>query len=193
MRTAEEIREHLIEQLNGMLKRPGMYGGWVAAMTVMWNLGYIDGLDEVHVHVVDSNARMPTRLVSERIPDPREDVYHSLFLPEIHRRGWFRPSRFLTADEHADLVAALDLWISHDRTRTDVIEMFGQPSWAHGGWQGSPRVMVYAAANPSKPMVYLVVVEDVGVIAAWVAEHLFPVGLHVTAAGKGILASPQII
>lgn len=32
MRTAEEIREHLIDLLASMMKRPGMYGGWVAAV-----------------------------------------------------------------------------------------------------------------------------------------------------------------
>ena len=139
MRTAEEIREHLVESLNLMLKRPGMFGGWAAALTVIRNLNFIDGLDEGRIDVVDGNARVPSRFVAEQLPDPREDIYHSLFLPQLHQNGWFRPDRLLTAAEHAQLVSTLELWIGEDRAGSEIVEAFGQPSWVHGGGQGSPR------------------------------------------------------
>ncbi|GAA1965437.1 hypothetical protein [Catenulispora subtropica] len=188
MRTAEDIREHLIVTLNSMFKRPGMYGGWLAAHTVIDMLEYVDGVDEGRISVVDSNARTPERFVDERLPDPRSDIYHSLFLPRLHQRGWFRPDKLLTSAEHADLVEALELWVSEVRSQSDVIESFGTPSWAHGGWQGSPRVMVYAAADAARPMVYFVAAEDEVIVAAWAAENLFPIGLNVTTRGKELLA-----
>ena len=40
MRSAEEIREHAIGGLNRTLKRPAMYGGWLAAWPYQDTLTY---------------------------------------------------------------------------------------------------------------------------------------------------------
>ena len=181
MRSAEDIREHLIFLLNHAMKRPGVFGGWDAAWPVMNALGFIDE-DEDRIEVVDTNSRAPLRFVDERVSDPDASFYHALLLPELYSRGWFRPDHLLTAAQHADLLTGLDLWLADPRTRIEAVEAFGPPSWRHAG------VFAYATADPADPMVVFGS-HDGTITAAWTSEHRFPRGLRSTSAGKKLIAS----
>lgn len=182
MLSAQEIREHLIDQLNSVMKRPSMYGGWVAADVTAMHLAFIDGYDEPQIRIIDYTARSGSmRFVDERVPDPDQNLYFALHLPEFHRRGWFRPTAVLTPEAHADLLTTFEPWLADRRRQCDVVEAFGPPSWRHG------NALAYATADPADPMVVFVAHDD-AITAAWTSEELFPEGLRLTTAGKELLA-----
>ena len=181
MRSAEEIREHVIVHLNSAMRRPDAYGGWAVVWSYEQTLTFIDKPDR-RIELVDGNARNPMGFVDKRVSDPENSFYCALRIPHYHERDWFRPDAVLDPAVHKAFLDGLDLWLVDPRTRTEVLEVLGPPSWKHGD------VIVYVTADPADPTLVLAFHEDT-VAVAWTSERRFPAGLRLTPAGKERLAS----
>lgn len=181
MRSAADIREHVIDCLNHALKRPAMYGGWSAVWSYRETLTYIDESGH-RFEIVDGNARNPMGFVDESLSDPDESFFHALYIPVYHQRGWFRPDAVVDPAVHKAFLDGLDLWLGDPRTRTEVLELLGRPSWKHG------EVIAYVSADPADPTLVIGFHEDI-VASAWTSGQVFPAGLRLTPAGKERVAS----
>jgi hypothetical protein len=183
MRSAEEIRNHLIFHLNSAMKRPGMYGGWQAAWSFESVLTNVDEVDD-QIRVIDGNARNRLAFVDERVSDPDESFFNALYIPHYHQRGWLRPDAVLDPAAHKAFLDRLGLWLTEPRTRAEVLDLLGPPSWRHSD------VFAYLTADPADPAIVLAFHDDT-VTAAWTSDRAFPHGLRMTQAGKQNLANRQ--
>jgi len=138
---AEEIHDHLMDQLNLALRRPGMYGGEVAFRILIDHLLFVERQPEAW-------DQLKQRWEEQGLWTPVgpggafQDVFPeqgggyevaSVYAEFAWRRGWLKPDRVLTAEEYESLTGRVRRWAAADRTWADVTAEFGPPSVLFGG------------------------------------------------------------
>ncbi|WP_174186928.1 hypothetical protein [Nocardia barduliensis] len=161
VRSAHEMHTYLIDQVNNMLRRLGMFGGEPALWTLFDHLFYLEGEDhgvaDIYESWRDRNAFTPTGAqgaLGRLLPDNLRSALPSMYAEAARNRGWLRLDRTLTPDEYARLRASIEPFAEQDHTWSDVVDAFGQPSVLFGGT--NPRyekTLAYATADKSDPMV----------------------------------------
>ncbi|MCU1641449.1 MAG: hypothetical protein JWN03_1724 [Nocardia sp.] len=162
VRSGDQIHAYLVNQVNRMLRRLSMFGGEPALWTTFDHLYFLegdeDGIENLRQSWRDRNAFTPTGVKGALQKQlPHNDIEYALasIYGEVARnRGWLQLDRTLTGDEYTALCAEIAAFTELDRTWTDVVGIFGEPSVLFGG--SNPlygKSLGYATANVSDPMV----------------------------------------
>jgi hypothetical protein len=146
LRPSAEMRSYLIEQLNHVLRRPGMYGPHVESTLWMMfdHLAYLEGADTqtwwkgLRDGWSSRGAFAPTGVAGSfkhLIPGDVTDAVSSLFAEEARARDWLTLDRTLTTGEYESIRGGLAAWAQNDRSHGDVLAAFGPPSIWFGSRQ----------------------------------------------------------
>ena len=153
-----EVRRHHLERVNGVLRRPGMYGrDEMAERLLLEAMAAADGsltrwraecdrLSERDAF----NALGVKGAYSYILPaDALREATASVYAEIAHRLGWRELDRAQSAAEYQRLSADIGGWVTQDRTLSEVIETFGPPSlWIGGTKPFFPKTLAYVTANP---------------------------------------------
>ncbi|MFE2721614.1 hypothetical protein [Kitasatospora sp. NPDC059327] len=160
--TAEEIHDHLIDQLNLSLRRPGMFGGEVTLRVLIDHLLFVERRPEAWAELrqgwEERGLWTPTGPggAFQGVFPEQGDCYEvaSVYAEFAQRSGWLKPDRVLTGEEYESLTGRVRRWAAVDRTWADVTAEFGPPSVLFGG--NNPlygKTLGYLSEDPRQPMV----------------------------------------
>lgn len=152
-----QARQHHRKHVNGVLRRPGMYGrdetaellllGAMAAVdgsTTRWEAEY-DRLREHFFAATGVNGAYGNLLPADALRDATASIYAGI----AHRCGWLDLDRTLSTAEYQRLAADIGEWVTKDRTLSQVLDRFGAPSlWVGGTNPFWPKTLCYATASP---------------------------------------------
>ncbi|OPC76723.1 hypothetical protein B4N89_45390 [Embleya scabrispora] len=186
----DEIRAYLKDQVNLILRRPGMYGDEVALRLVVDHLLFAQGRPDAWIgqqrHWEERGAwtsRGIAGAFSDLLPrNCRSDSVASVYAEFAHRRGWLHPDRVLTTDEYDVLRGTARRWASRDRVWADVVTEFGTPSVLFGGTNPLyGKALGYVSADPGEPPVvfHLWNGSAPGTASSWPPDHTEPLLLAV--------------
>ncbi|MFF5075886.1 hypothetical protein ACFY36_02460 [Actinoplanes sp. NPDC000266] len=159
----DEARQHHREQVNAVLRRPGMYGreemaeqlllGAMAAVdgsSTRWKAEF-DGLRERRAFTATGvQGAYRTVLPAESLRDATASLYAGIAL----RCGWLDLDRALPAAEYQRQAAGIDEWVTEDRTLSQTLDEFGSPSlWIGGTNPFWPKTLCYATANADDELI----------------------------------------
>ncbi|MFJ7496732.1 hypothetical protein ACIQZB_37345 [Streptomyces sp. NPDC097727] len=156
-----DMHGHLVDQLNLVLRRPGMFGKTGVSMWFLIDhLLYLERRREVWR---EQTARWEERGVwagardafASLLPADQEEYCISSVYAEFARReGWLTLDRELSAEAYAALRESVGRWAGQDRVWSDVTAAFGPPSVLIGGPNPNyGKTLVYASPDPTQPMV----------------------------------------
>ncbi|TKK90202.1 hypothetical protein FDA94_07240 [Herbidospora galbida] len=163
-RSAEEIRDYLADQLNDVLRRPGLYGNETALRVVFDHYAYVDGREETwraEQETMRSRGALAPTGVQGAIrnvlgtPDGDDHAVASVYAEFARSQGWLRTDRLLTAEEYASMRDDLAVVCGSDRTFTEVRDRFGAPSVFIGG--SNPyfgKTLAYSSGNVADLMIF---------------------------------------
>lgn len=161
---ADEIRAYLVDQLNSVLRRPGMYSqGDSGLWMLMDHLLFVERRPELWAQErrsrVSRGAGTSTGLAGmfqDRIPGGYDqNCVASVYVEFAHRCGRLRPDRVLPVGEHHALLAKVRQWARTDRSWADVVAEFGPPSVLCGGTNPLySKTLGYLGEDPDEPMVF---------------------------------------
>ncbi|MFJ4657323.1 hypothetical protein ACIP5Y_39160 [Nocardia sp. NPDC088792] len=195
VRSGDQMHVYLVNQVNQILRRLSMFGGEPALWTTFDHLYFLEGdengIEKLRQSWRDRNAFTPTGVkgaLQQQLPHSGiEDALASMYAEVARNRGWLRLDRTLTADEYTTLRTEIAPFTEHDRTLTDVVDAFGEPSVLFGG--SNPRYsksLAYATTDVSDPMVifHLWNGVDPGTEPSWPPQYPEPI-LLATRCGAG--------
>lgn len=140
MRSAEEIREHLLKILYWSLRRPGMYGQGTGLEFYFRDrlelLCFIDEQDEKISQVLESKGYWSSRGVYGVLEQHRqtdwsvEDHLASIYAELAYLLGYFQLERTLTNDEWINLKTWCDANLQNNHHHKEIVGHFGKPSFA---------------------------------------------------------------
>ncbi|AOR34158.1 hypothetical protein BFF78_26680 [Streptomyces fodineus] len=194
----DEMRTHLVDQLNSMLRRPGMYGDVEASMWIVVNhLLFLERRPEVWEEQKRAWSRQggwsPTGVkgaFGSLLPGDHGHSVASVYAEFARRQGWLKPDRVLDAEAYAALRDAVRQWGRSDRVWADVTTAFGPPSVLFGGTNPFyGKTLGYVTEDPAQPMVsfHLWNGTDPGTEADWPPARTQPLLLAVRC-GDGTFA-----
>ncbi|GAA1664910.1 hypothetical protein GCM10009745_03370 [Kribbella yunnanensis] len=135
MLTVEQIQQHFIEQLNGAIRRPGMYGRDEDGLgNAMRNVTYVmeTGDERGWINALEARGAWSsigvTGMVRQLMPGTEQNAAASVYADYAHEHGWLVLDRTLTAEEYGVVRDRFAQWCAVDRSRGDVVERFGEPS-----------------------------------------------------------------
>ena len=152
MRTADEIRARLLDDLNHALTHLSMYGGEVAARQLLSDITFVDEREhefKSHMQVLqDRGAFLSTGVegaFSYRMQlKPTCALIGSVYAEVAFKMGYLQTKRILTGREFKALKAGLRKTCrTRDMNADDVKAEFGIPSWSVKGNPFYPWVYMY--------------------------------------------------
>ncbi|MET7509136.1 hypothetical protein [Streptomyces albidoflavus] len=195
----DDMRSYLVDQLNLMLRRPGMYGDVeVGAWLAIDHLLFLEQRHEVWgVRRDDPWAEAgfcPPAGVSGAVrpllPADYEHGTASVYAEFAWRQGWLKPDRVLDSETYASLRSLIGPFARHDRVWADVREAFGPPSVLLGGTNPHyGKTLGYVTEDVAEPMIafHLWNGSDPGPDSAWPPDREQPLLLAVRC-GEGPFA-----
>lgn len=161
----DEARRHHLNQVNHVLRRPGMFGrDEIPELLLLEAMAAVDGslerwqaecdrLDESHA----STATGVMGAYSDILPaDALREATASVYAEIAHRLGWLELDRALSAAEFQRLRGDIGGWVTQDRTLSEVIETFGPPSlWIGGTNPYFPKTLAYTTADHDDDLICL--------------------------------------
>jgi hypothetical protein len=185
-----EIHSHLLGHLDGVLRRPGLYGPHETgeshvsvAITLLLAAEQRPGLlDQQRAAWREQGAYWPTGVTgafSDKLPAAHDQAAMSVYAEFVRGLGRLRTDRLLDDDEYRRVRAAG----TADRSAADVEASFGPPSVLIGSTNPRyPRSLCYVPADPDRPVVTLHLWNE------WHSELAQPVLLAVDSGGTGPFA-----
>lgn len=163
VRTGHQMHAYLVERVNHMIRRLGMYGGEPALWTIFEHLYYLEGVDSGRADLWQSwqerNAFRSTGLkgaLHGLLPDNIfDDAVASMYAEAAHVRGWLELDRTSTGGEFGELHESIDAFAAEDHAWSEVVAAFGEPSVLIGG--NNPywgKTLAYATSDTAEPMVF---------------------------------------
>lgn len=159
-RTAQQVLDYLLTQLNDALRRSGMYGGEMALRLYLDAAAFADNAERAwHTELRDLKTRRmfsPTGVrgaFQNLWGDAHEGAVASVYAEVAHRQGWLRLDRALTTSEHDEIRHANSTWCRENRLLSDVTAAFGPPSVLFGGNNPNyPKTLAYATNRRDEPL-----------------------------------------
>ncbi|MFE9423982.1 hypothetical protein ACFYNO_13575 [Kitasatospora sp. NPDC006697] len=150
--------EPLVRQLNLALRRPADFGGAAVLPLLLDELAWAEQRERGVVWLPDEMQRFDAEAELRGFDDAQGHVLAAQYGEEAHRRGWLRPDRLLTAEEHAAIAAELACWQpATDPTLDQMVDRFGEPSVVFGGAEpGRPRTLGYVSTDREAELIRLV-------------------------------------
>ncbi|MEV1064660.1 hypothetical protein [Streptomyces sp. NPDC050263] len=192
--SAEDIHAHLVEQVNSMLRRLGMYGGEAALWVAFGHLAFVErdtkAWDEQWRSWLDRSGRSTgvKGVFRDMVPGHRvdNDEPASVYAEFARRRGWLHPDRVLDADAHARVRDRARPWAAEDRTWPDVTTEFGEPALLLGGtnpYYG--KTLGYFGPDPAEPVVWFHLWNGTEPDGEWPPKRAQPILLAVRCGDEG--------
>ncbi|MFI5823740.1 hypothetical protein ACIA8I_32330 [Streptomyces rishiriensis] len=159
-RTAQEVLSYLVTNLNGALRRPGMYGGEMAIRLYLDAVAFADASEQAwQQELKDLQTRRGSSSTGVRGAfqdlwgDAHEGAVASVYAEIAHRQGWLRLDRTLTSAEYDEIRRVTETWCRDDRLLSDVVTAFGPPSVLFGGNNPNyPKTLAYATDRRDDPL-----------------------------------------
>jgi hypothetical protein len=156
---ADGIHEYALSRLNDVLRKPGMFGGDCAIEIYMdiVNFGHTGLRPGSGIQSILSGSDAWTRLgVRGAFLDywglDSHDMTASVYAEAARERGWAALDRLLTAGEYETAAKGVSQWCKHDRSYSEVLAVYGEPSIHIGGNGGAwPKTLFYASEDKSTP------------------------------------------
>ncbi|MFI5714682.1 hypothetical protein [Nocardia sp. NPDC051750] len=163
VRTGHQMHAYLIEQVNHMIRRLGMFGGEPALWTTFEHLYHLEGDDNGRADLWQSwEERKEFRstglkgALAQLLPDKIvSDAVASMYAEAARSRGWLELDRTLTPGELGELNESIESFAADDHVWSEVVAAFGEPSVLIGGsnrYYG--KTLAYATADAADPMVF---------------------------------------
>ena len=160
--TSEEMHRHLVDEVNLVIRRVGMYGDLGMSMWFLINhLLVLERRPDVWQEQKERWRRRgiwtPTGTrgaFARYFPAEHTHGEASVYAEFVRGEGWLKADRVLDAKAYSALRDGVGRWTERDRTWTDVTETFGPPSIHIGG--GNPRygqTLGYVSGDVAQPMV----------------------------------------
>jgi hypothetical protein len=161
-RTAGDIRDYLLRQLNSALRRPGMYGAEIALRLYFDAIAFTDRGERLWAKDLSAlqsrEAFIPTGVTGavERVLGHRaEDVMASVYAEIAHQHAWLTLDNNLLEADYDRIRSRLPAWCAQDRSHSEVITEFGEPSMLIGGSSPLyPKTLAYATARAGSPLIF---------------------------------------
>jgi len=184
-RTAGDIRDYLLRQLNSALRRPGMYGAEIALHLYFDAIAFADRGERrwaEDLSALESRETfLPTGVTGavERVLGHRaEDVMASVYAEIAHQYAWLTLDNNLPDADYGRIRSRLPAWCAQDRSHSEVIAEFGEPSMLIGGSNPRfPKTLVYATAHTDSPLIFFHLWNGTqpGAAANWPPDHPEPI------------------
>ncbi|MCW3819217.1 hypothetical protein ONA91_32725 [Micromonospora sp. DR5-3] len=159
----DEARQHHLTRVNGVLRRPGMYGrDEMAERLLLDAMAAVDGslkrLSAEWDGLRDRDAFTATGVMgaySNILPaDALRDATASVYAEIAHRLGWLELDRALSEAEFQQLSSDVGEWVTQDRMLPEVIETFGPSSlWIGGTNPFYAKTLAYTTADPDHALI----------------------------------------
>ncbi|GKQ33811.1 hypothetical protein [Streptomyces sp. A012304] len=194
--SSEAIRAFLVEQVNSMLRRLGMYGGEPALWAALRHLSFVEQGTEAWERQWRTWLERAGRATGVRgvfrdmSPGHRvqEDALASVYAEFARGRGWLVPDRVLDADACARVRDRARAWAGEDRTWSDVTTEFGEPALTLGGTNPLyGKTLGYFGADPAQPAVWFHLHNGAEPEGEWPPKRAEPVLLAVRCGEDGPL------
>lgn len=160
-----EARRHHLKQVNGVLRRPGMYGRDEAAEWLLLEaMAAVDGSlagwfterDGLRERAAFTSTGVVGAYRSILPASCLRDATASVYAEIAHRLGWLEVDRALSAQELQRMRAEIGGWVAQDRTLSQVVEAFGPPSVQIGGTNPFyPKTFAYTTADRDDDLICL--------------------------------------
>jgi hypothetical protein len=184
-RTADDIRDYLLRQLNSALRRPEMFGAETALRLYFEALAFTDRAEQAWAEDLSAlrsrEAFIPTGVTGavERVLGHRAaDVMASVYAEIARQRAWLTLGNSLPEADHGRIRSRLPAWCAQDRRHSEVIAEFGEPSMLIGGSNPLyPKTLVYATAHTDSPLIFFHLWNgrQPGASTNWPPEHPEPI------------------
>ena len=184
-RTADDIRDYLLRQLNSALRRPEMFGAETALRLYFDALAFTDRGEQAWAEDLcalrSREAFTPAGVTGavERVLGHRAaDVMASVYAEIARQRAWLTLDNGLPEADHGCIRSRLPGWCAQDRSHSEVIAEFGEPSMLIGGSNPRyPKTLVYATARTDSPLIFFHLWNgrQPGAGTNWPPEHPEPV------------------
>lgn len=184
-RTAGDIRDYLLQQLNSALRRPGMFGGEIALRMYCDAIAFTDRSERLWAEDLSAlrsrEAFASTGVTGavERVLGHRaEDVTASVYAEIAHQHAWLTLDSNLPEASYGRILNRLPAWCARDRSHSEIITEFGAPSMLIGGSNPLyPKTLAYATADTGSPLVFFHLWNGTqpGASTSWPPEHPEPV------------------
>ncbi|MFI7469455.1 hypothetical protein [Nonomuraea sp. NPDC049646] len=160
-RTVQELHRYLLNQLNAVLRRPGMFGGEMALRLYLDAMAFADDrealwreeMEQLRIRecFLSTGVRGAFRLLWE---DDHEGAVSSVYAEIAHRRGWLELDRTLSSAEYDEILRTSTSWCGQDRFLSEVHTTFGPPSVLFGGANPNfPKTLAYCTNRPEDPLI----------------------------------------
>lgn len=119
-----------------------------------------------------------TGAVERALGHRADDVMASVYAEIARRHAWLTVDSNLPEADHGRIRNQLPAWCAQDRSHSEVIGEFGEPSMLIGGSNPRyPKTLVYATARTDSPLVFFHLWNGTrpGASATWPPEHPEPV------------------
>lgn len=167
MKTIEEARDRLIQHANDAVRRPGIWGGELTIRILLADLAFIDEADDAWTAEqqqlrdrgswteIGVRGAFATIFGGRQQPRTHDETVGSVYADIAHRLGYLHLDHALSPTGYRQLRQQARPWCrAADRTRSDIINTFGEPSIHCGGtspyW---PATLAYTTSRPTDPLI----------------------------------------
>jgi hypothetical protein len=192
-RTAGDIRDYLLRQLNSALRRPEMFGAETALRLYFDAIAFAGRGEQAwaeDVSVLRSREAFASTGVTgavERVLGYRAaDVMASVYAEIARRHAWLTLDNNLPEVDYDRIWSRLPAWCAQDRSHGEVIAEFGEPSMLIGGSNPLyPKTLTYATAHTGSPLIFFHLWNGthLGAGTSWPPEHPEPILLAARCGG----------
>lgn len=193
-RTAGDIRDYLQRQLNSALRRPEMFGGENALRLYFDAMAFADCGEEAWardlsvLRSLEAFASTGVTGAVERVLGHRAaDVMASVYAEIACRHAWLTLDSNLPEADYDRIRNRLPAWCAQDRSHSEVVAEFGEPSMLIGGSSPRyPKTLIYATAHTDSPLIFFHLWNGMqpGASATWPREHPEPILLATRCGGE---------
>jgi hypothetical protein len=184
-RSAADIRDYLLQQLNSALRRPGMFGAEMALRLYCDAIAFTDRSEQLlaeDLRALKSREAFASTGVTgavERVLGHRaEDVMASVYAEIAHQHAWLTLDSNLPEANYGRILDLLPAWCAKDHSHSETIAEFGEPSMLIGGSNPLyPKTLAYATAQADSPLIFFHLWNGTqpGKTSSWPPEHPEPI------------------
>ncbi len=185
MRDLVGFRDYLVDRFNIAVRRAGMWGGELSLRLFLYDLAFLDGAEAVWAgeqeRLVARGCWTSTGIEGAftmmlATEESHESAASSIYGEISHRLGYLRLDRSLDPNTYRAVRKQARSWTRKaDRTLTDVVAEFGEPSLIFGGtnplW---PKTYAYATTSGADPIIFFDLWNKVEIADGHVAGELGP-------------------
>ncbi|MGH3297578.1 MAG: hypothetical protein ACRDP7_37865 [Trebonia sp.] len=193
MPSPNDIRDYLLRQLNSALRRPEMFGGEIALRLYCDAIAFADRGDQAWAEDLSAlrsreafTSTGVTGAVERVLGHKAADVMASVYAEIARQHAWLTVDNDLPEADFHRIGNRLPAWCAQDRSHSEVVAEFGEPSMLIGGSNPRyPKTLAYATARTASPLIFFHLWNGTqpGASSTWPREHPEPILLAARCGG----------